>query len=260
MCLLVLAWRAHPRYRLIVAANRDEYHDRPAQALGPWPHPDDLLAGRDLRAGGTWLGMDRQRRFGVITNYRDRQAAAAAAPSRGGLIPRYLRGAAGAGEYFSAIEGEAESYGGFNLLLADAQSLWYGSNRVQPFARPLEPGIYGLSNERLDTPWPKLQRVRSRFEAWLRPDGDVDPAGLFPMLEDPEPAIGTEGSSGAEPASSWEQALSAPFVRHPEFGTRSATVLLLETSGDLMMRERRFDRDGRPAGESEFSLRRGEWL
>ena len=123
MCLLVLAWQAHSRYRLIVAANRDEYHDRPAEPLGSWPPPEDMLAGRDLRAGGTWLGVDRRRRFGVITNYRDLQGAPAEAPSRGGLIPRYLRQAAGAGEYLHSLEREAGGYGGFNLLLTDGSAI-----------------------------------------------------------------------------------------------------------------------------------------
>ena len=106
MCLLVLAWNAHPRYRLVIAANRDEYHDRPAAPLGRWPARADVLAGRDLRAGGTWLGIDRHRRFGVVTNFRDLVRAPSAAPSRGGLIPGYLQGAAAPGEYLAALEAE----------------------------------------------------------------------------------------------------------------------------------------------------------
>src|SRR5487761_887039 len=123
MCLLVLAWNTHPRYRLVVAANRDEYHDRDAAPLCLWPAPTDILAGRDLRAGGTWLGIDRRRRFGIVTNFRDLARAQPQAPSRGGLIPRYLDGGRGAGDYLAALESEAAGYGGFNLLLADAESL-----------------------------------------------------------------------------------------------------------------------------------------
>ncbi|MGH8327376.1 MAG: NRDE family protein, partial [Steroidobacteraceae bacterium] len=137
MCLLVLAWKAHPRYRLVVAANRDEYHDRAAAPLSRWSGPPDILAGRDLRAGGTWLGLDRHRRFGVVTNFRELARAAAGAPTRGGLIPQYLGGAAPPGEYLAGLEGEAAGYGGFNLLLADVDSLWYASNRSEPFARAL---------------------------------------------------------------------------------------------------------------------------
>ena len=146
MCLLVLAWQAHPRYRLVVAANRDEFHERPAAAMARWPPPEDLIAGRDLRAQGTWLGINRERRFGVVTNFRELQSPRPGAPSRGNLIPQYL-GPAGspvaahsatsagppgaarrapAAEFFAALEQHAATYSGFNLLLTDADSLWYG--------------------------------------------------------------------------------------------------------------------------------------
>src|SRR5258708_34100735 len=163
MCLLVLAWQVHPRYRLIVAANRDEFHERPTAAMAQWPAPDDIIAGRDLRAGGTWLAMDRARRFGVVTNFRDLQPPAPGAPSRGNLIPDYLRNAAGAERYLKELQPTAGAYSGFNLLLTDRDSLWYASNRPEQFPSPLPPGTTGLSNEFLDTPWPKLQRVRLRF-------------------------------------------------------------------------------------------------
>src|SRR5690348_10301620 len=120
MCLLVLAWRIHRRYRLVVAANRDEYHDRLAAPLSRWSSPPDILAGRDLRAGGTWLGLDRHRRFGVVTNFRELVRPPSEAPTRGGLIPQFLGGAAAPGEYLAALERKAAEYGGFNLLLADA--------------------------------------------------------------------------------------------------------------------------------------------
>jgi len=167
MCLLVLAWQVHPRYRLVVAANRDEFHGRPAAPLARWPAPDEILAGRDLEAGGTWLGLDRERRFGVVTNFRELQRPQPGAPSRGELIPRYLRGRESPEAYFAALAPQAQRYSGFNLLLADGDSLWYGCNRAPTFARALPPGVYGLSNEFLDTPWPKLTRVRLAFEAWL---------------------------------------------------------------------------------------------
>ncbi len=316
MCLLVLAWNVHPRFRLIVAANRDEYHDRPAEPLRHWPSPEEMLAGRDLRAGGTWLGVDRRRRFGVVTNYRDPRPAPDTAPSRGGLIPGFLGQAGGPGEYLSTLEPAAGDYGGFNLLLADGESLWYGSNRTTPFARELAPGVYGLSNERLDTPWPKLQRVRAGFQAWLGANAaasTVGPAGaclaqsghigpaetpaaaeqrrsrisltdsrhvkpaldrvaarnaggptrediapLFSLLEDRRPAAEAERSLPGGPPQ-WERALSAPFVEHPQYGTRCSTVVLIDSSGSLLFAERRFDRHGRCAGESAYRLRAREW-
>ena len=261
MCLLVLAWQAHPRYRLVVAANRDEFHARPAAALAEWPPPAQILAGRDLQAGGAWLGVDRGRRFGVVTNFRELQPPQPGAPSRGSLIPRYLaaaRGAPpGAGEFFAALEREASAYSGFNLLLTDAQTLWYGSNRTAPFARALAPGVHGLSNELLDTPWPKLRRVRSGFEAWLR-QPDSPPAGLFDLLADRTTTALADAETGGLPRE-WARALSAPFVLNPRYGTRCSTLLLQEPSGALYLAERRFDPAGSLTGESEFQLAADEW-
>lgn len=257
MCLLVLAWQAHPRYRLVVAANRDEYHARPAAALGKWPAPAQMLAGRDLQAGGTWLGMDRARRFGVVTNFRELQPPQAGAPSRGELIPRYLGGAAGAAEFFASLAPLAGSYSGFNLLLADGQTLWYGSNRSAAFARALSGGVYGLSNELLDTPWPKLTRMRTGFEAWLRQPPEA--AALFALLADRTPGPGSGGADSGGLPHEWAQALSAPFVLHPVYGTRCSSVLLLEPDGALYLAERRFDPAGELTAETIFELESGAW-
>ena len=258
MCLLVLAWKAHPRYRLVVAANRDEYHDRPAAPLGRWPAPPDILAGRDLRAGGTWLGLDGQRRFGVVTNFRDLVRAPPQAPSRGCLIPRYLGGEADAGDYLATLEREAPGYGGFNLLLADADSLWYASNRSATFAQPLSPGVHGLSNERLDTPWPKLLRVRSGFEGWLRGARDADGNELFELLADRTPAEDVESLPGGALSPEWERILSSPFVLHERYGTRCSTVVAIEPSGACFLAERRFDPSGACIGETRYHLAPGE--
>lgn len=259
MCLLVLAWNAHPRYRLVVAANRDEYHDRPSAPLGRWPAPAEILAGRDLRAGGTWLGIDRRRRFGVVTNFRDLVRAPPHAPSRGGLIPRYLDGAAGPGDYLATLVPAAAAYGGFNLLLADDESLWYASNRGAPFARALSPGIHGLSNELLDTPWPKLLRVRRGFEAWLREGGSVDNGELFALLADPVPASEEEGLPSTGVAPEWERTLSSPFVLHRSYGTRCSSLVAIEPSGACFLAERRFDSSGACSGQTEYRLGPGEW-
>lgn len=283
MCLLVLAWNTHPRYRLVVAANRDEYHDRPSAPLGPWPAPAGILAGRDLRAGGTWLGIDRWRRFGVVTNFRDppTRSLPTTAPngrtpgppaestrSRGGLIPRYLGGVAGPGDSLAALAPEAEEYRGFNLLLADSEFLWYASNRCAPFARALSPGIHGLSNERLDTPWPKLLRVRRGFEEWQRRGGNVDDRELFALLADrtptaAAPALAKESLRGTHDAHllspEWERTLSSPFVLHESYGTRCSTLVAIEPSGACFLAERRFDPSGACSGETEYRLGPGEW-
>lgn len=254
MCLLVLAWQAHPRYRLVVAANRDEFHERPAAPLAEWGPPDDILAGRDLRAHGTWLGLDRQRRFGVITNFRELQRPRPDAPTRGALIPDYLRGMTGPGDFLAGLMPEAPRYSGFNLLLADRDSLWYASNRAEGFARSLSPGVYGLSNEFLDTPWPKLRRVRRRFDAWLGDPDNGTAADLFALLDDRATATADEELPQTGIPEEWERVLSAPFVLHPDYGTRASTILLLEPSGAGLLAERRFTPQGTLLGETEFQL------
>ena len=259
MCLLVLAWQAHPRYRVIVAANRDEFHERPTAPLAKWPAPENILAGRDLRANGTWLGLDRRRHFGVITNFRELQRPRAEAPSRGALIPRYLEGEASAATYLSRLEPEAPRYSGFNLLLSDGDSLWYASNRAGHFARPLPPGVYGLSNQFLDTPWPKLRRVRRRFDAWLNDPANASASELFALLDDRATATADEELPQTGVPPEWERVLSAPFVLNPDYGTRCSTVLLLEPSGAGYLAERRFDPRGNPTGATEFALAAGEW-
>jgi uncharacterized protein with NRDE domain len=260
MCLLVLAWQVHPRYRLVVAANRDEFHARPTAAMGKWPAPDDIIAGRDLRAGGTWLAMDGARRFGIVTNFRELQPPASGARSRGNLIPDYLRNQAGPERYLQELQPTAAGYSGFNLLLTDRDSLWYASNRAEQFARPLPPGIYGLSNEFLDTPWPKLQRVRRRFDPLAVQGGEISKAELFAILSDPTQAGVDEKlhQSGVSPE--WEQLLSSPFIRNEDYGTRCSTLVLLEPSGAVSLTERRFDPAGSVIADTQFSLDADEWL
>ncbi|HYL71259.1 MAG TPA: NRDE family protein, partial [Candidatus Dormibacteraeota bacterium] len=201
----------------------------------------------------------RQRRLGVVTNFRELQSARTGAPSRGGLIPAYLAGERSAREFFAQLEAAAGRYSGFNLLLAERDCLWYGSNRAQPFARALPPGVYGLSNELLDTPWPKLIRVKQRFGQWLEaPQSTAQ--GLFALLEDrtqAPPSSAALAPGGLPPE--WERILSAPFVVHPEYGTRCSPVVLLEDGGNLHVAERRFDAAGRASGENEYRLNAGDW-
>jgi uncharacterized protein with NRDE domain len=267
MCLLVLAWRTHPRYRLIVAANRDEYHARPTAPLGIWTDAPGILAGRDLSAQGTWLAVDRQRRFGIITNFRDVQARRPDAPSRGGLIPDWLRQASAPEAFLRQLEPAAQRYAGFNLLLSDGESLNYASNRAPKFSRPLQPGVYGLSNLLLDTPWPKLTRVRREFEQWLAEQSTAPQSAapqahgerLFAMLADRTRSL-PEAPAGARPLpEEWVEILSSPFVVHPLFGTRCSTLAMIGYDGSLFMQERRFDADGAVTGQSGCNLNPGEW-
>ena len=258
MCLLVLAWQAHPHYRLILAANRDEFHARAAAPLAKW-QDEQILAGRDLAAGGTWLGIDRQRRVGVVTNFRELPASPSAGPSRGRLILDYFREDHSAGDFLAKLKPTASDYAGFNILLSDASELCYASNRASGFARRLEPGIYGLSNRLLDTPWPKLTRVRASFEATLAQAAEPDARELLAMLDDRTPSAASDDAYPANLAPEWRRALSAPFVLHPVYGTRCSTVVLLRSSGAVQMVERRFDAAGDCSGETKLELDAVVW-
>jgi uncharacterized protein with NRDE domain len=266
MCLLVLAWRVHPRYRLVVVANRDEYHARPTAPMAVWPDAPDILAGRDLTAGGTWLAVDRGRRFGIITNFRDVQAKRPDAPSRGGLIPEWLRQATTPTAFLGQLEPDAQRYAGFNLLLNDADSLGYASNRAPSFSRPLRPGVYGLSNLLLDTPWPKLSRVREQFELWLANECAAPAAAptaadehLFGLLADRTRSLPEARASARALPPEWVEILSSPFVVHPLFGTRCSTLVMIGYDDSVHLQERRFDALGAVTGESRWTLSPGEW-
>lgn len=255
MCLLVLAWKHHPRYRLILAGNRDEFHDRAAAPLNWWQDDPRILGGRDLKAQGTWLGVARSGRFGVVTNYRDLQAPVESAPSRGQLITRFLTGATSPKEFLDDLRGAAPRYSGFNLLVGGTRALYYFSNRG-PAPTALAPGVYGLSNHLLDTPWPKLTRTRERFDALLA-QPEIAPEGLFTMLGDREQAShGNLPSTGLP--EDWERVVSAPFIVNERYGTRCSSVLLVERTGRTILQERRFDATGIQSGNSRFEFTSAE--
>jgi uncharacterized protein with NRDE domain len=254
MCLLVIAWKTHPKYRLVLAANRDEFHDRAAAPLSWWQDDPRILGGRDLKAGGTWLGVARSGRFGVITNYRDLQAPVEGAPSRGQLIPRFLTGATSPKEFLDDLRGAALRYSGFNLLVGGPRALYYFSNRGPASPRVLAPGVYGLSNHLLDTPWPKLERTRNRFREMVS-QPDLQPEELFAMLNDREPARPHEGLPSTGLPRDWERVVSAPFIVNERYGTRCSTVLLVERTGRTILHERRFDAAGMQTGTTRFEFK-----
>ena len=256
MCLLVLAWNVHPRFRLVVAANRDEFHDRPAAPLDWWRDVPGVLAGRDLRGAGTWMGVSRAGRFGVLTNYRDLEPPPAPdAPSRGEFVPQFLADDAAPRTWLEGLRRVAGRYAGFNLLVGTDEELFYFSNRNGLEPQPLSPGVYGLSNHLLDSPWPKLLRARERLRDLVEVER-VEAEPLFALLADRAPAEG-----GAVPHTGlppdWERALSAPFVVHGRYGTRCSTVLLVERHGRATMLERRFDASGTQTGASRWEFEAG---
>jgi uncharacterized protein with NRDE domain len=254
MCLLVAAWKSHPRHRLVLAANRDEFRDRPSAALGWWNDDPRILAGRDLRASGTWMGMSRSGRFGVVTNFRELESAPSAnAPSRGALVARYLAAESTPQRHLAELQDTASRYAGFSLLAGGHDSLCYFSNRGGARVRVLEPGIYGLSNELLDAPWPKLVRTRARFTEVLAEDR-IGAEDLFEMLGD-RTASATAGHPGTGLPQELQRALSAPFVVHDRYGTRCSTLLFIEHDGRATAHERRFDARGAQTGTTRIEFR-----
>ena len=185
MCLIAIAWQARADLPLVVAANRDEWRDRPAEPAQWWTDRPDVLAGRDLQAGGTWLGISREGRFAAVTNFRDPSDRRSTARSRGELVADFLAGHLEPAAYAAQVARRAHEYNAFNLLVADTATLWYFGSREGP-PRPVEPGVHALSNHVLDEPWPKVTHARRAMEAALR---DPDPAPkLFAMLSDATPA------------------------------------------------------------------------
>ena len=237
MCLILVAWQAHPEYPLIVAANRDEFYARPSAPAGRWVEDPRVQGGRDLEAGGTWLGIRDDGRFAAVTNVRE-PGVPKGPRSRGDLTRAYLLGDADPGTTAAGLDGA--QYSGFNLLLGDLDSLWYLTNR-DGAPRPLEPGIYGLSNLRLDTPWPKLVTARERFAQSL---GALPAFGpCFELLADPETVPDEELPDTGVPLA-WERLLSAIFVRSATYGTRASTVLTRHRDGTIRLEERLFSPSG----------------
>lgn len=247
MCLITFAWQAHPEYRLILAANRDEFHQRPARELHWWPDRPDILGGRDLQAGGTWLAAGRTGRFATVTNYRESTSRTAHERSRGELVSNFVSAELSPHRYAESIEGER--YAGFSLLLADADTLFYASNRDE-LRGPVEPGVHGLSNASLNTPWPKLVRTRNLLSDMIDA-GNISESALFRLLADRETTPAAEIEAGALPFA-LARALTAPFIVTPDYGTRCTNVLLWSHDGEITLAERRFDADGVKTGESRF--------
>ena len=245
MCLIVLAWQVHADYPLVVAANRDEFFARTAAPAGFWADHPDVLAGRDLQAGGSWLGVTRQQRFAALTNFREGRPQHPEAASRGALVADFLTGQSAASSYLEALAKRGGEYNGFNLLVGDGQHLGYYSNRGAGW-RALEPGIYGLSNHLIDTPWPKLAAAKAAFAAALAQLPATTP--FFDLLADRE-IVADAHLPETGVAIAWERILSAVFVSSPDYGTRASTLLTLARSGQVTLTERSFGQDAEPLGE-----------
>lgn len=243
MCVLAFAWRAHPRWLLVLAGNRDELHARPTAPLARWDDAPDILAGRDLRSGGTWLGVSDRGRFAVVTNLRGFGAPAPDRESRGTLVTAML-----AGEPPAALD----AYNPFSLIAADPMGACFLANRPEPVRAALKPGIYGLSNGALDEPWPKTLRLKRRLLDWAVAGAE----GSERLLE----ALAEDRLSAADPAAAAtvdaprEPKFSPVFIRDPVYGTRSSTVVAIDMAGHGTIVERRYDSAGLPTGETALSF------
>ena len=252
MCLIVFAWKTHPDFPLIVAANRDEFHARPTAPAGFWDDQSGILAGCDLEGLGTWLGITRGGRFAAVTNYRDTTTAPRDVVSRGVLASRYLRSDEAPNVFAAAVEANGAVYRGFNFLAGDRTELCWVSNRGGR-ARSIEPGVHGLSNHLLDTPWPKVTQGKRRLEQILEFAPAVEP--LLELLADTsEAAESALPDTGVGPER--ERLLSAARIVSPAYGTRCSSALVVGADGQVRFAERTYRSDGteRDTLRYEFSL------
>ena len=249
MCLVVLAFRAHVDVPLVVAANRDEFHARPTREAAWWPDAPDILAGRDLQAGGTWLGVHRNGRFATVTNYRDADLPSTSYESRGNLVASFLQGDQRPLEFLESVD--ADAYAGFNLLLSDGESLGYLSNRGAGL-QALPPGIYGLSNATLDTPWEKVARSKRRLSELIKTD-QLDETTLMRLLADRQKGPASEVRSDRLPFAT-AHSITAPFIVMPDYGTRCSTIVRHDRTGSWHFFERRFNADGVAIGDTRVSF------
>jgi uncharacterized protein with NRDE domain len=251
MCLLLVAHDCCPGYRLLVAANRDEFHDRPTAAADWWDDRPHVLGGRDLEAGGSWLALDRRGRFATITNVRAGRIVPGQR-SRGLIVNDFLDGEADAATFSADLARDGAAYAGFNVLAYDGAALTWYSNEA-PAPRRLERGIYTLSNAQLDTAWPKTERLRAGFGDILGNVPEDIVTTLLDLLRDdiaahdhalPDTGIGL----------AMERVLSSIFIRGPRYGTRCSTVILIDDRGRLTFHERRYDRDAAAAGDTRIAF------
>ena len=242
MCLILLSYKMHPDYRLILAANRDEFYKRPTAPLNYWADHPDVLAGRDLKGNGTWLGVTGTGRIAAITNYREPAAHMENTPSRGILIRNFLTGNTSPERYLKAVSKISQAYNGFNLIAGDPAELYYYSNRGTR-VRQLRPGLYGISNHLIDTAWPKIARGKNLLQGQLSGREEIDIEKIWEILADrsqppddelPDTGVGLH----------WERILSPMFIISPDYGTRSSSVVLIDKSGRVTIQERSFPNTG----------------
>lgn len=246
MCVLALAFDQHPRWRLVLAGNRDELHARPAEPLHRWAGPGRVLAGQDLQSGGTWLGVSEQGRLAVVTNLRGYGPPEPGRPSRGLLLRDLLTGEGG---YARPGDEALEALNPFNLFAFVAGALMFWSNRPKPERRALGPGLYGASNGPLDAPWPKTVRLKAALQGWLETGGERPEALLEALRDDRPPPV-----QAGPPSDAPEPPQTPIFIRNALYGTRCSTVVAIDRDGKGLIVERRYDAEGRAAGQTALEF------
>ena len=252
MCLIIFAYDVHPSYKLVLAANRDEFYDRPSASADFWKDYPDLLAGRDLKEKGTWLGITRQGKFAAITNYRDPASFMFDAKSRGKLVKDFLGSKNNAEEFIKKISRQDAKYNGYNLILQDSGAFYYYSNRGVE-KQKITVGIHGLSNHLLNTPWPKVVRGKKLMKEALKSKRAAMEEALFALLSDRRfPPPEKLPSTGVD--KEWEKVLSPIFIKSPHYGTRSSTVLLIGKNRCVTFIEKNYDGGDEPWLVNRFNF------
>ncbi|CAH0344103.1 NRDE family protein [Bacillus sp. CECT 9360] len=237
MCLILFAYKTHPTYKLIVAANRDEFYGRPTAPAHFWEDQPHILAGRDLEKMGTWMGVTAAGQFAALTNYRDPKEITEGKRSRGELVADYLKGTMQPSDYMQKIAAHREVYPGYNMLAGDANELYHYSN-VENTLHKLEPGIYGVSNHLLNTDWPKVKLGKEGLTTIINQNGETMDEQLFALLQQNDPAP-NEILPNTGISMDWERILSPLFIKSEDYGTRSSTVLMM-TDEEIFYKERVF--------------------
>lgn len=247
MCIMAMALNAHPRWRLVLIGNRDEFHARPAAALHEWDDAPGLLGGRDLQSGGTWLGVSRHGRAAIVTNLRGYGGPDPKRASRGALVTDLLTGS---GPYADPREAPLNAFNPFNLVWIAGRDVLFLTNRPAPLVTPLVSGLYGLSNGALDAPWPKTLALKAALLDWLT-DEATDPKALFAALRSETlPHTGMPPESPSDVPD--EAAMSPIFISDPVYGTRCSTIVAVDRDGRGTISERRFTAEGADLGASHM--------
>ena len=252
MCILFIAVNQHPDYPLIVAANRDEFFERPTQASAFWRDYPYLLAGKDLRAGGTWMGINRRGKLAALTNIRDPERIDPDALSRGELVSHYLQGSPDSESYLSRLSDEGDNYNGFNLLFGDWSNLYVFNNHTLQ-SEKLTTGVYGLSNASLNTPWPKILHGMAQLTQYCQDPHKLESEQLFALLKNQTKAPDNTLPQTGVPID-WERKLSSIFIKSPEYGTRSSTLLLVDKYQHVTWQERTFNNEAQCVAKNSYDF------